>query len=350
MAAAGSAARSIARSLNSRDSQTLTLPDRRVLGYGEFGDPTGRPVFFFHGYPSSRLEAVSTDAIARRRRIRVIAIDRPGFGLSTFQPGRRITDWPADVKSLADHLRLRRFAVLGGSGGSPYALVCAHALPREMLTGVGVLAGMGTWDVGNLRYVSTGRRLLAMAAHYWPAGLRVATGVIVSSLRWLVTTRTVSGWIDAWLDGLAKKKEQMKKAEPTKEENQRLMEELDESGGGEKNLKPEERREKLLRVAFSGFSQDARGLVQETQLISQDWGFKLEDITYDPVKLWHGTKDTNAPIGWARSTVSRLPHGHLQEFDDDHYAIGFRLEEVLEDLVSGGEFDDQAERNNTATV
>ncbi len=98
-----------------RDSQTFVLPDRRVLGYAEFGRPDGYPLLFFHGFPMSRLEGYGFDKVARRQNLRVVALDRPGFGLSTFQPGRRITDWPADVQSFAEHMQLTRFAILGGS-------------------------------------------------------------------------------------------------------------------------------------------------------------------------------------------------------------------------------------------
>lgn len=39
-----------------------------------------------------------------------------------------------------------RFAVLGVSGGGPYALACARQLPRGFLSAVGVLAGAAIWD------------------------------------------------------------------------------------------------------------------------------------------------------------------------------------------------------------
>lgn len=120
---------------------TCRLPDGRTLGYAEFGCPNGRPLMWFHGFPMSRLDGWAADRIARRRGIRVIAPDRPGFGLSTFQPSRRIVDWPADVKALADHIGIKRFAVLGLSGGGPYAVACAYALPKQTMTACGVLIG-----------------------------------------------------------------------------------------------------------------------------------------------------------------------------------------------------------------
>jgi pimeloyl-ACP methyl ester carboxylesterase len=64
--------------------------------------------------------------------VRLIAIDRPGKGLSAFQSSRRLVDWPDDVVEVATTLRLDRFAVLGISGGGPYPRcgVCSISLVR----------------------------------------------------------------------------------------------------------------------------------------------------------------------------------------------------------------------------
>lgn len=62
--------------------------------------------------------------------LRIIPIDRPGSAESSHQTNRRILDWPADITQVANHLRLNRFAVLGYSGGGPYALACAAYRPK----------------------------------------------------------------------------------------------------------------------------------------------------------------------------------------------------------------------------
>ncbi len=73
----------------------VRLPDGRRLGYAEFGDPAGRPILYFHGFPSSRLEAGLAHGAALRTGVRIVAPDRPGSGLSDFLPGRTLKDWPA---------------------------------------------------------------------------------------------------------------------------------------------------------------------------------------------------------------------------------------------------------------
>ncbi len=88
--------------LGAAEEQTLRLGDGRKLGYAQYGSPDGTPIFYFHGHPGSRLEARFARQAAAEAGHRVIALDRPGYGLSDFRPGRAITDWPDDVVEAAD--------------------------------------------------------------------------------------------------------------------------------------------------------------------------------------------------------------------------------------------------------
>ncbi|KAL2862818.1 alpha/beta fold hydrolase [Aspergillus lucknowensis] len=288
-----------------RANQTFPLRDGRILGYAEYGCPTGFPLLYLHGFPSSRLEASGLDALARRRGLRIISPDRPGYGLSTFQPNRCIMDWPGDVQSLVDHLCIPRFAVLGGSGGGPYSLACAHALPPERLSAVGILAGAGPWEAG---HVSAARRLISLAATHTPTALGVLIDGLVGVSRWAANTGPVARWLDNWL------------------EKQETAEKSDKS--------TRERREEILGMLFEAFPQGSAATVQEAVLLSHDWGFRLEDITYNKVQIWHGEKDANAPIEMIRYMAARLPHCDLREFEGEtHYTLSRHLEEIISELV-----------------
>jgi pimeloyl-ACP methyl ester carboxylesterase len=105
--------------VHSREGAQLVLRDGRRLGYAQYGQPDGEPIVYFHGHPGSRLEARLAHEPAAAPGLRVIALDRPGYGLSDFLPGRAITDWPADVTAAADALGIGRFSVAGASGGGP---------------------------------------------------------------------------------------------------------------------------------------------------------------------------------------------------------------------------------------
>src|SRR5438046_6812360 len=126
----------------SDEVRQLRLRDGRRLGYCEHGVRAGKPILYFHGWPGSRIEAQLAAPAARRYNARLIAVDRPGFGMSDFKAHRTLLDWPADVAELADTLGLDRFAVAGVSGGGPYALACARRIP-DRLTSVIVVCGLG---------------------------------------------------------------------------------------------------------------------------------------------------------------------------------------------------------------
>ncbi|OJD15779.1 hypothetical protein AJ78_03997 [Emergomyces pasteurianus Ep9510] len=364
------------QSLTTQTTQTLSLSlppsnsnsNPRTLSYAEYGPPTGFPLLFFHGYPSSRLEAASLTPVAHRLHLRIIAPDRPGFGRSTHQPKRRIMDWPADVRALADHLGLARFAVLGGSGGGPYALACAReggkdgVLGGRRLVGVGVVAGAGPWwaaaatkndgggggggDKGK-RGISSARRVLAGIARMMPAGLERMSDFLVRGSRWVVGTRLVERWLDGWLDSLdgqgavegIKENQAEKRDLPTKTTMATTTTTTTTDDAKMNNKK--ERREQFLQLIFEAFAQGSAGFAQETQLLTaDDWGFRFEDVRFKKVLMWHGTADANSPIGMIRYMAERMPHCVLREFEGvDHYSLlagkegAARLEEILEELV-----------------
>jgi pimeloyl-ACP methyl ester carboxylesterase len=319
--------------LGGRENQTHSLPDGRVLGYAEYGYPNGFPVFVFHGFPTSRLEFFAVDKPARRRRLRIIALDRPGFGLSTFQPHRRITDWPADVLAFAQDSRIDRFAIFGMSGGGPYALACAHALPREMLSAVGLFASAPPWEAGP-QYMPWYARFTSWAANSWPTAFGALTNAVIATLRWIVTTGPVVRWIDKALESATKAKKEKSKAAAEDDYDDLGLEEDDEPTTAE-------RRHRLIRLGFEGFAQGSEGFVQEAQLLSaQDWGFKFEDIDYDPIKIWHGSKDVNAPVRMIRYMAKHLPHSELQEFENDtHFTMHKYVGQVFSELVPEGALD-----------
>jgi len=184
-------------------SHTCSLSDGRVLSYAEFGDPTGYPLIFFHGFPSSRLEAWFLDPIVQRKGIRLIAPDRPGFGRSTFQSNRQFTHYPSDIRALADHLELEKFAILGGSGGGPYALACARDIPGR-LSAVGLFASAGPWEIeGDVgvrkeltKDIRPSSKRLASAVKHAPRTMNVVTTVVSGTICWLFSRKWVVAYID----------------------------------------------------------------------------------------------------------------------------------------------------------
>lgn len=116
----------------------ITLPDGRRLAYSEFGDRDGYPLFHCHSHGSSRLEAASFHREAKQAGFRIIAVDRPGIGLSDFDTKMSVTTFVQDQSFLADHLRCKRFGLLASGAGTPYALAIADQSPERVSVLLGV--------------------------------------------------------------------------------------------------------------------------------------------------------------------------------------------------------------------
>jgi pimeloyl-ACP methyl ester carboxylesterase len=295
-----------------RDSQTLVLPDGRTLGFAEYGSSAGYPIVYFHGFPASRLEGMSVDLIARRRNLRILALDRPGFGLSSPQPGRRLTDWPNDVSVFAQQIGLSKFAVVGTSGGGPYAIACAAGLPAAMMSRVGVLAGGPPWAAGT-KYMSLARRAFGFAVNWLPGLTRVLLDGLVRLARWISKTKYARKVLDDSIEKTIRDKPEVER----------------------EDMPTSQRRERLFRYFFDGFAQGSRATVQEARLLSGDWVIPLEKIDYSPLVVWHGAGDKNAPIEMVQWMVRRMPTAELRVFDDkSHYAMVNNLDQVLGELVT----------------
>lgn len=281
--------------------QIVTLPDGRRLGFAEYGDPGGRPLLAFHGTPGARQMIRVIDRVARERRVRVIAPDRPGFGLSDFQPGRRLGDWPDDVSALADRLGLEQFAVAGVSGGGPYALACAWKIPAR-LEAVGVVSGMGPLQARNFySHLSKGQVAGLLMVRHVPKLARLAAAGFGFGLR-----RTPDKVLATLMAASA----------PA---DRAILERPEVSAA-------------LLEAFAEALRAGSRGLAHELALFGQAWGFALEAITVR-VELWHGESDLQVPVWLGRATAERLPRCRARMIPGaGHYWIFDHQDELLDTL------------------
>lgn len=93
-------------------SATVTLPDGREIGYARYGSKNGVPVICLHGLPGSRIDYARFNSLARTVGARIIAVDRPGIGLSSFHPEGSLLTFAKDVEHLTNALGLDSYAVL----------------------------------------------------------------------------------------------------------------------------------------------------------------------------------------------------------------------------------------------
>ena len=280
----------------------LALRDGRTLGYAEYGAADGRPLFVFHGSPGCRLQVRAAHAPALARGIRIIAPDRPGQGLSTRLPGRAIADWPNDVRELADALGMTRFAVIGISGGGPYAAACAWALPAR-LTRAGIVSGVAPAD-GPHRGQGLRR----------PG--RLAFNLVLGT-PWLMRRVMALGALAA-----------RRFPEVLFERVLALAPPVDQP-----ILHRPEVAASLSASLREAFRQGGRGVADELLLLTRPWTFRLEEIRVR-VRLWHGEADAVVPVAMGRHLAQAIPNCRAEFIPGGgHYLVFDWIDALLEAMV-----------------
>ncbi|KAK6351003.1 hypothetical protein TWF718_004181 [Orbilia javanica] len=297
--------------------ESLLLSNGRTLTYRTYGPQNGTPLFYLHGSPSSSLEAAALVPHLSSRNIRIIAPNRPGFGQSSQHPNRKITDHARDVMAIADSLGIQKFRVMGLSGGGPYSLACAHSIPAERLTGVGVIAGTAPWKLNPTK---------GMDWHGW---MRFH---LVRYLSWTFNT----AYLRRSFDNKLKSWSVEERREFWRKDVQNTAIDL-----GEKDkvvAQSKEAVEEIVDCTMEAFELGCEGAMQDSVLLVADWDFELGDIRFDNVRLYFGTEDRSTPIHGARAMKKAIKGAKLVEYEGDgHFSILVdRGAEILDDFVWEG--------------
>jgi pimeloyl-ACP methyl ester carboxylesterase len=241
------------------------------------------------------------DEAARRRGIRVIAFDRPGFGLSDFKPGRTIGDWPDDVVQAAAAFGFDRFAILGLSFGGPHALACALRIP-ERLTTVAIVSSVGPFQApGATDGMGPSLRVLLGSIRRFSGTARVAM--------WLATqvTRRAPAQFN-WLQS-------------------RGAAQADQAVTASPSFKAY-----AARHVSEVFRQGSRGPAHELVLVVRPWGFRPEDIAME-VQLWQGEADVMVPPSMGRYLSEALPNCRARFCPGEgHLMLIEHMDEILSAL------------------
>ncbi|KAE9984845.1 hypothetical protein EG328_008247 [Venturia inaequalis] len=263
-------------------SATHTLPNGRRLGYAQYGLLTGKPIFYMHGLPGSRMEAAIFDDTAKEVGARIIAMERPGCGLSDPDPGWTIRGLPRDVDSLAASLGVSEFGALGLSGGGPAVLACASYFPKERLKCASLVSALGPPDIGYSGVPWLQRLGLAIGYPYFPG---------------------LTAW---WF-----KQQPTGRLDSSEEDRLALLVKLCKENTKHPKDLPiflNERFSKLQIVsAQAAFAQGVHHAVHDGTLSCTPWGFKIEDIREDlPVQIWCGTDDVSVPFNHGVQMKNKL--------------------------------------------
>lgn len=281
----------------------MRLTDDRWLGYAEYGDPHGSALFLFHGQPGNRLFRPPHDDLTASYNVRLIVPDRPGYGLSTHYPQRTLLDWPEDLLQLAGFLELDRFCVLGFSGGGPYALACAYAIPGNLQRVVLVSSAPPLYLPQYRKDAPLLLRINYILSRFAPSWMH-----LFFRLYWRSSRRDPSAFLAA-------------AGRHAAVPDQHILDQRDV-------------HEMLISVWQENLRLDSRGYVQDAIILMGPWGFELDEIDY-PITIYQGEVDSNIPPQWGISLAESLPDAHLNLVPEAGHFLLFKYwKEILATLAA----------------
>jgi pimeloyl-ACP methyl ester carboxylesterase len=283
----------------------IAVGDDRQIGFAEFGDPQGRAVFWLHGTPGARRQIpMEARVYAEQRQIRLIGVDRPGIGSSTPHQYDTVFAFADDLRTIADTLGIDKMEVIGLSGGGPYTLACAAAMPdRVVAAGVigGVAPTVGSDAIAGGVMGSVGLRvapLLQVAGG--PIGL--AASVLIRLIRPLASPA-----VDLY-------------GRVSPEADRRLL------------ARPEIKA-MFLDDLLNGSRKQMAAPFADVVVFARDWGFRLDEVKV-PVRWWHGDHDHIVPFEHGLHVVAKLPDVEMYHLPGESHLAGLgRAEEILGTMI-----------------
>jgi pimeloyl-ACP methyl ester carboxylesterase len=269
----------------------VVLDDGRRIGYAQYGVADGIPLLEFHGIPGSRHYRLD-DAALVAAGVRLLTLERPGFGLSDPMPGRTLLDWPRDVEAVADALGLERFGVFGVSAGGPSAVACGYALPDRVAV-VGLVCAVGPlFDNPQFDALESPemQALLPIARDDRDLALTLVRDFFAA------TADAVAHDVAAYFDG----------------EFLAGWHEADRSIFIAN-------RDQWIASLEATYGRGVETMADEIGATFGPWDFELADVRV-PVRAWHGTLDPT-PAAVIRFVVDQVPDGDLTEYPDEAHAL-----------------------------
>lgn len=290
---------------SSRD-RVHRLPDGRSLAWREYGAPAGAPVIYFHGVPGSRLDGRIIAAAVEAAGVRMIAPERPGFGMSSpCARTRSYAGWAEDVASLAGELGIDRFAILAYSIGGPYALAACCAL-ADRITLAAIVSGVAPAEmVGYRKGVGPTNKAMTLLVPRapWLARLLVRPSVTLARRR--------PGWFAKSVD-------------------------RDFSASADRQVLDGELRAQLPELFLESTRGGPAGIVEDYAVWARPSGIDLSRLR-TPVNLWHGEDDRTVPVSHARWIASQVSSAQLRIWPRvGHLHSAERWGEVLATLGQPG--------------
>ena len=280
------------------------LQDGRRLGFAQYGEPEGIPVIMFHDIWGNRSSRHPDDSILARLGIRLIGVDRPGYGMSTRKPGRSVMDVVDDVMMLSKALKIDRFTVLGFSAGGPYALACAYRFP-QIVKRCAVVAPLPPLDhdLGFRSLHPFYGRLFQLAS-----GNESFFRLLMRGFFWFDTQRGADQYIRELGGSLSAADQQVLSHMEFFKSRSEIWDEI--RRGGSENL------------------------VDEIITLTRSWSFHLQSIRV-PVDIWWGESDAFCSPIVGKRMAGMIPNGQFHlEPQAGHFMLFSHWQAILQELTS----------------
>ncbi len=281
----------------------LRLPDGKVLGYAEYGAPDGLPVFYFHSFTGCDMECAHDVPLLQRLGIRMIGVERPGYGRSTPDAAVGFAEWPGHVRCLANRLGVDRFHIVSMSGSSAYALACALHQP-ERVRALALISPMGevrgAKDIQGMMPMN--RMVYDMILHCPPRFIQTLARLMA---------RAFSADPEAYLERV------LPHIAPA---DQRVMAQV-------------RFRTHLKETFVESRKLHQRAFSEDMIRYARPWNLELERMSV-PVSIWHGEENRHIPLPMAKHLAARLPGCRTHWLAGEGYYLNYsHWEEILTDLL-----------------
>lgn len=260
--------------------------------YQQYGDPHGAPLVYCHGSPGSHLEATRMDAIAREKQISLIAFDRPGLGKSKYQKLNQLVEEANLVEQLADHLRLKKFGIVGLSGGASTALAAAHHIPSRLTFCASMVGWAPIHDQPALQQqLAPADRFFLRLSAYMPWAFNLGFAFLGHRLK---------GKKESLINMIGGSLSEVDKAV----------------------LQQDQFADFFLQDLRLAFAQGSKGPAQDAYLRYKPWGFDLTDIAC-PVHIYAAAEDKFVPLAFAHAVHNAIPKSKLTIWGNTGHLTAF---------------------------
>lgn len=275
--------------------------DGRAVETHRFGYRDQHPVFLLHGSPGHASDPIPRNSRPHMLGVSILSYSRPGYGASDRHEGRTVRDEVARIEAIADAYNIRRFSVIGRSGGGPSALAAASLLP-DRVSSVAVLAGpapraaepVADWTAGMSEENSQLHRHAA-------ADRQLLVGEIAALA---AQTQTDPACLLEYLRPQFADSDTLATSTPL--------------------LYPF-----LLQAYRNGLLDGEHGWVDDVLALHDDWGFDLQETTM-PTLLWYPDKDPFTPPEHGQRLYDKIPNAELVIApDQSHFESFYFIEHAL---------------------